>query len=55
MDSLGVPLIDHDSDMEDRLAEGFSYSPVIRNKSSAMSIYLYLYLFLHTVSRYRKE
>lgn len=23
MDSLGVPLIDHDSDMEDRLAEGF--------------------------------
>lgn len=23
MDSLGVPLIDHDSAMEDRLAEGF--------------------------------
>lgn len=23
MDSLGVPLIDHDSDMEDQLAEGF--------------------------------
>lgn len=54
MDSLGVPLIDHDSDMEDRLAEGFfllASNPQQKLGNVNLSLFVPFFTYRQSVSK----